>query len=213
VAIVADPIVPTRSSLASLADLRSAVADWLNRTDLSTERLDEFISLTEVEMMREVLERSIETVQSGTTDGNPLAFPTDAGRVSKIVIEGGGWNRPLSYVGTAGDESTSSGAAYGFTLEEGEIRLSPTPDAGLSYRIYFTPQIVPLSETVTTNWLLTNHPDVYLWGACAHASIYLKDDAGIARFAPRYENAKQKVSGYEYSKRFPLNGGLRIRTR
>jgi hypothetical protein len=32
----------------------------------------------------------------------------------------------------------------------------------------------------TTNWLLTEAPDVYLYGALVHTAPYLKDDARIA---------------------------------
>jgi hypothetical protein len=51
-----------------------------------------------------------------------------------------------------------------------------------------------LSGTNATNWLLTEAPDVYLYGALVHTAPYLKDDARIqvweALFAQGIENLR-----------------------
>ena len=44
--------------------------------------------------------------------------------------------------------------------------------------VYYA-RVPTLSVSNTTNWLLTEAPDVYLYGALVHSAPYLKDDARI----------------------------------
>ena len=46
-----------------------------------------------------------------------------------------------------------------------------------------------LSDSVTTNWLLTSAPDAYLYGALLQAAPYLSDDNRIGVWGSLYENA------------------------
>ena len=53
---------------------------------------------------------------------------------------------------------------------------------------YFA-KLTKLSNSVTTNWLLTSSPDIYLYGALLQAAPYLQDDARIQTWATLYERA------------------------
>jgi hypothetical protein len=50
-------------------------------------------------------------------------------------------------------------------------------------------KLAKLSNSVTTNWLLTSSPDVYLYGSLLQAAPYLQDDARIQVWATLYERA------------------------
>lgn len=65
--------------------------------------------------------------------------------------------------------------------------------------------VTSLSGSVSTNWLLTNHPDVYLYGSLLEAQPYLMDDARISIWAQifervvvevRYPNSSANLSNY-----------------
>lgn len=53
--------------------------------------------------------------------------------------------------------------------------------------------VTTLSDGNTSNWLLTNHPDVYLYGALLEAQPYLMDDARIATWAQIFERVVAEV--------------------
>ena len=56
-------------------------------------------------------------------------------------------------------------------------------------------QKVPtLSSTVTTSWLLTDNPDIYLYGSLIHAAPYLVEDNRLAVWAQLYGAAVQRVN-------------------
>jgi hypothetical protein len=53
--------------------------------------------------------------------------------------------------------------------------------------------VTSLSDSVTTNWMLTANPDVYLYGALLEAQPYLQDDARIASWAQIFETVVNQV--------------------
>ena len=59
--------------------------------------------------------------------------------------------------------------------QPGQIGLEPTPDAYVA-RLVYERTITSLSTSTTINWLLTSHPDIYLYATLCEAAPYLKDD-------------------------------------
>ena len=55
------------------------------------------------------------------------------------------------------------------------MQLGPTPDGVYSIQIAYYARFAALSTT-PTNWLLTNHPSLYLFSALAEASVYTLED-------------------------------------
>jgi hypothetical protein len=56
-----------------------------------------------------------------------------------------------------------------------ELYLRPTPDSTETLEIDYIANISALSDSNTSNTILTRHPDVYLHGALAEAFGYLMD--------------------------------------
>jgi hypothetical protein len=50
-----------------------------------------------------------------------------------------------------------------------------------------------LSDSNTTNWLLTAAPDAYLYGTLMQAAPYLQDDARIATWSALYSSALEDL--------------------
>ena len=59
-----------------------------------------------------------------------------------------------------------------------EIQLWPWTGVTASYtaELTYCKRVPALSDTATTNWLLTLHPDAYLYGSLLQAAPYLKND-------------------------------------
>jgi hypothetical protein len=71
-------------------------------------------------------------------------------------------------------------------------------------------KIPTLSDSVTTNWLLTYHPDIYLYGALLHSAPYLKEDERASTWAALYSAAVARVN--TASSRSTASGsGLRLK--
>ena len=50
-------------------------------------------------------------------------------------------------------------------------------------------KIAALSDSNTTNWLLTYAPDVYLYGSLLHSAPYLKEDERVTVWGQLYAAA------------------------
>jgi hypothetical protein len=60
-----------------------------------------------------------------------------------------------------------------------------------------------LSDSNTTNWLLDDHPDLYLFGSLARAEAYLKDDERVAFWKSAEDEALSEVIREANQKRMP----------
>ena len=63
--------------------------------------------------------------------------------------------------------------------------------------------------STSTNWLMTNHPRVYLYGAQAEASLYTRDQAGMAMFESAFQQALSDANRAEnYATELRVDAGM-----
>jgi hypothetical protein len=67
------------------------------------------------------------------------------------------------------------------------------PDATYTTELTYYAKLTKLSNSVTTNWLLTSSPDIYLYGALLQAAPYLQDDARIQVWSSLYDRAMSEL--------------------
>ena len=86
----------------------------------------------------------------------------------------------------------------------------PTPDGAYSAILMYYAKIPTLSDSNETNWLLTHHPDIYLYGALLHSAPYLKEDERAQTWAALYTAAVMRVNNAS-SKSTTSGSGLRLK--
>ncbi len=71
--------------------------------------------------------------------------------------------------------------------------LAPTPDLGYPYEIlyYETPRFI--DDTISSNFLTGNAPEVLLYATLLETASYLKDDERIPVWTDYYEKAKKNI--------------------
>ena len=189
------------------ATLQTAVANWLDRSDL-TDRIPEFIALAEARMNR-VLRLAImlnvdqttlggaATLAAGTRDyaltSGYLQMVDFHLRTSPITTlsyltpenmnrmwAGSQGGRPVAY-------TIFSDNASGTPIKS--VRLGPSPGSAYDYSIMFYKKIDALSVDNTTEQMLTNNPDVYLYGALLEAEPFLMNDQRVQLWATAFKQA------------------------
>lgn len=170
-------------SIATFAELKTAIGDWLDRDDLSARSAD-FIMLAEKRLNRLLEDPEMEQISTATASGDTTALPSDFGSMVSISD---GVGRPLTAMGSvefAGIDRTISGEPRYYTIEDGSITFAPG-NATAAIRMVYRRTIPALSDSNTTNWLLTRAPDLYLYGALVQASAFLAEDdrAGLWKSA------------------------------
>jgi hypothetical protein len=58
--------------------------------------------------------------------------------------------------------------------------LGPAPDGTYTGKLTYWQTIPALGSGQATNWLLTDHPDVYIYRSLFHLFVLLRDDTGMA---------------------------------
>jgi hypothetical protein len=74
-----------------------------------------------------------------------------------------------------GFRSDIPGGTLGYVLTGTTLEIRPTPKEDYQFDLYYYQRLPSLSPTVTTNWLLTYFPTVYLRASLAQAYHWLKD--------------------------------------
>jgi hypothetical protein len=163
-------------ALATYADLKTKAASWLRRSGNATfvAEVPDFIALAEARLNRELGPVETDASLTATVDSRsvslsglsivePLAlFLADPGDTNEREVQ----KQPaaaLPYV-------DSSGRPGQWAMDSvTTIEFDRPADMAYALRFHYR-QRFALSDSATTNWLLTNHPDLYLaatlmWGA------------------------------------------------
>lgn len=178
-------------------DLKAAIADWLNRTDLSA-RVPDFIALTEASLNRDVRTREMVATTSLTmvAGADTMALPADVTEVRNVVLQTSApvvlESVPSQVIDTRYGAAVS-GRPVAFCVVGSTLRLGPPPDAAYGLEVTHYAPIAALSEDAPTNWVLSGHPDLYLYGALVQASPYLGDDARVQTWAALYARALEML--------------------
>lgn len=185
-------------AITTYAELQSAVGDWLNRDDL-TAVIPSFITLAEAKFNRELRTRDMLTRSQATSDDEYVPLPDDFLQHYSLELEADVAQPPMQYIGAQEAKeikaqnrtaaSTGGRIQYYYTVIDGAFEIVPAPEADLDLRLVYYAKIPALSDSNTTNWLLTKSPDLYLYSTLLEASPYLKDDDRMAMWAA----ARQQV--------------------
>ena len=60
-----------------------------------------------------------------------------------------------------------------YTILGSNFRFAPKPDSSYSGTLNFYKSFDALSDSNTTNFILTSHPAIYLYGSLYHAALFL----------------------------------------
>lgn len=179
-------------SITTYSELQTAISNWLNRSDL-TDRIPEFIALAEARFKREYRLRKVQS-RTLSVSADDTALGSDYKSLIDLYHDGSTYFGPIQIV----DPSTlatkkaltlgTTGAPEYAAVIAGELRMAPVPDQSYSLKMVYDSQITPLA-TSSTNWLLDDAPDVYLFGSLVESAPYLRDDDRVALWESRLEKA------------------------
>jgi hypothetical protein len=168
-------------SLSTYSGLRLEVANVIGRSDILA-NIPSMIALAESQMNQRLDARSQDTIATLTATANvqTLAGPSDVIDMRNLSVTS---TRPvysLEYMTPDnmfqlfGDGAT--GIPQKYALVGNTIYLYPIPDAAYTLTCIYKQRIPALSDSNTTNSILANYPDVYLYGALANAGPYIMDE-------------------------------------
>ena len=202
-------------TISNYGNLKSAIADTLDRQDL-TSVIPQFVSLAQAQFNRKIRSHRQITRGSLTINTQFEALPADWLETIRITMDANPI-RVLTQISmddltryrTAIDNTTD--APVYFAHNGTDIELFPTPSTSYTGEITYYAKITALSADGDTNWLLTNNPDVYLYGSLVHTAPYLREDPRLAVWAGLLAQGMDEIENETAAARF--GSPLRMRMR
>ena len=203
-------------TITTYATLKTAIADFLNRDDL-TSVIPTFIALTEADMQRKLRHWRMETRATASLDTQFSAIPADWVETIRFYLTTGETSRlelisQAELIDRKQADGNVTGRPYYYAMTGSQFELYPIPDGTYASELLYFAKIPALSDSATTNWLLTNAPDAYLYGALIHSAPYLKDDARVQVWAALYQSAIDNLNTSSNDARHS-GTGLRMKIR
>lgn len=184
--------------LDNYTNLQVTIAAWLDRTDLA-ESIPTFIDLAEAEIDR-VLRR---TVSRQTITINSEATTLDATiaelRSIRLVSASAHMDTAMDVVTpemlseTRAIFGNVAGRPLAAAVINKQIVVAPTPDRAYSAEIVAYLGLVPLSSVNLTNVILTEAPDLYLYGALSHSAPFLQHDERLPMWKQLFQTALDQL--------------------
>ena len=184
-------------AISTYSELSSAVDKYLVYDDVSAD-FDTLLGLAESVLNREVRIREMQSTQAYAAQSTQtLTLPTDFSEAIVFYQEGddGG---ALEYVPpkmfwNSRDARTGTGQPALYTVRDATLTLAPAPDGARDYRLDYYAKVEGLSVSNSTNAILTNAPDVYLWQVLYQAALLMDDEPSQAKYERNYMNAKASL--------------------
>ena len=168
-------------ALNTYTDLKASIANWLNRSDLTTEIAGDFIALAEADFNAKLRIRQMEQIDDVTIDGENVTVPTGFISVRSFYILSSSTKYNLEYITPANLFKTKGGSTSGiprvYTIQSDggteQFKFAPAPDSSYTGVLQYYKAFNSLSASVASNYMLSAHPAVYLYGSLYHASNFL----------------------------------------
>ena len=201
--------------LANYSELKSSVADWLNRSDL-TALVPDFIKLTEAKLNREVRHYKMHNRANATLDTQFSAVPADWLEVVRFTLTEGNTyvlepSSPSEISRRRAEGINTTGRPQLFCVSGDSFEVFPTPNGSYVSELVYFQKIPALSDSNTTNWLLTEYPDAYLYGALLEATPYVLDDERMVLWTQMYASTIANINAASDNSK--TGGPLKLRVR
>jgi hypothetical protein len=188
-------------SITSYATLQDAIVEWVNETSI-VQAVPTFIQLAESGFNRQIRHWKMEKRANGQQSGGDqyMQVPADWLETIRFQLTGSGTSavtmasRAAIADIRAKNENVSTVLPYYYTHADGQFELYPTPAEDTDFELLYYAKIPALSTQYTTNWLLEEAPEVYLFGSLVQAAPYLAEDARIPVWEQKYKEAVAELN-------------------
>src|SRR5579859_3582601 len=208
--------MPTTMTYSSLV---TSLEAYLQRQDaLVIANIPTFVMLAQIRIPREMKLLGFREEITGTFDGTAqssgiMQKPSDWRKTIAFYV-GTGLNnnthspvfeRDYDYVRTIYPDPSLQGVpVYYADADYNHWLVQPSPQSALPFKIAYYGTLTQLDNTIQTNWLTVNAPDLLLYASLLEAVPFLKVDERIPVWQGLYQNAKQALEIQEIEGRYDI---------
>jgi hypothetical protein len=197
------------------AGLRASIAEWLDDTTLAAS-IPDFITMAEARFNRLLREIDMEARAFATTGGEWMTLPADFGGMRSVFVRGVP-NDPLEQMESGEMRRlygfASPGAPRAFAITAGQLQFAPVPVDPVEIEMVYSRKVPPLASN-DGNWLLTDHPDVYLYACLLAGEMRGWNDGRLPLLKSAFDEGLQEIVINSEKKRYgaaPLSPRIAVR--
>jgi hypothetical protein len=185
-------------AIATYSDLKTKIADYLGRTDL-TSQIPDFITFAENRLRRDLRIRQMLKLVDATMTANDatLSLPADFLEMRDIHLNTTPI-RVLEYLAPnifyRNADVTTVGVPNRYTVLASEFQFARIPDDAYNVRMLYYAAPTYLSDSNTSNVFLANCSDALLYASLGEAEPYLMNDERLATWAALYQRAIDTIT-------------------
>jgi len=169
-------------ALDSYANLKASIRTWSKRTDAKDALIDDFIDLAEEEMygnpMSPLLLNAMDTRSTAATSTSErfLALPDGFIEMRRLKLNLSLGDCDVKFM--APDQLRLNGVSGipRFFSVTSQLEFDRVPDSAYTVEMQFWSKPTALSDSNTTNTVLTNFPSIYLYGSLWALWMYFKEE-------------------------------------
>lgn len=175
------------SAVTGYASLKTAIADFLARSDL-TSYVDYFIQAWEEDFLREPKNfgRWMETALNSTIASSVVAVPSDYLGLKYAYVNGSPSSKldrvSINQLYGTYPRGGDTGLPVWISREIGNFVFGPAPDSDYTIKgVYWAkpPLIRNFASDAAAHWMIVNAPDIVLFGSLLMAEPFLQNDSRI----------------------------------
>lgn len=193
-------------ALSNYTELKAAVAQWMRRSDLTAE-IPDYITLAEKKIVKllKIRGQETETTLTPNSGDSTVALPTDYG--SPIAL----WNTLADRIKLnqvlpdALEYDDTPGTPDYWAVDGANIRFDCRLDGAIPFAFRYV-KTFELSDVSPTNFILTEWPDVYLYGALTEGFLAVYDEQRAAVWQGKFQAAIEvaRATGNDSKKNIAL---------
>ncbi len=184
-------------TISTYTELQTAITNWTDQSGntVFTNRETEMITIAEAWLNRKLRCREMITTATVTPVSGTAALPSDFLQVKDVIWTGSPvtvleeWD-DVAFQGQYGSTSTAT-PPRAYLIRGTNLLVGPRSDTPLTL-VYYQ-KIPALSASNTTNWLLTSHPDLYLFASLVEGAAFMEDAQAAGLWKQRRDEILDEV--------------------
>jgi hypothetical protein len=186
-------------------EIKDSVRDYLNRPNTPDASLDSWAAMVTSDLNRQLTDHPLNNQMASVTfdpgSDTFLQMPEDL-RALTVIRFG---TQALTQLSPARADSGASG----YILHGLQAELFPTPVEISNFVVEYQGKLLVPSDQVTDNWVVMNHPDVYIYGMLKEASVYLRKADQVALWSMEYQRRVDDLINQGWDMNYSVSASTR----
>ena len=181
-------------ALDNYANLKASIESWSHREDIKG-KVDDFIQICESEMYSNsdvsLRVRSMVSTSAGVTNivDRFQALPTGFLETRRYDFDMTGSRPTIDYITPDSMVIRDGSGVPSVYTTTSQIEYDVIPDAVYATNLIYYGKLTGLSDAATTNQVLTDSPNIYLYGSLWALNIWAENDENIMKYRQLFLSA------------------------